>query len=45
MLYVTTQGTDSLLRIDPASGKVVNTIKVVGCRPNGLAINPGRQLA
>src|SRR5207302_1853782 len=34
-----------LLRLDPASGKVMNTIKVVGCRPNGLAINPDRQLA
>src|SRR2546430_4807180 len=45
MLYVTTLGTDSLLRINPADGKVVNTIKVAGCRPNGLAINPGRQLA
>jgi YVTN family beta-propeller protein len=45
MLYVTTQGNDSLLRINPASGTVVNTIKVKGCRPNGLAINPGRQLA
>jgi YVTN family beta-propeller protein len=45
MLYVTTQGNDSLLRINPATGTVVNTIKVKGCRPNGLAINPGRQLA
>ena len=32
-------------RYDPADGKVVSTIKLAGCHPYGLAINPGRQLA
>src|SRR5207248_1866794 len=45
MLYVTTPSTDSLLKINPADGKVVSTIKLAGCHPYGLAINPGRQLA
>lgn len=44
-LYVTTPRTDSIVELDPSSGKVVRTLKQTGCRPAGLAINPSRQLA
>jgi len=44
MLYVTTANNDSLVRINPADG-ARSTISVAGCHPNGLAINPLRQLA
>lgn len=45
MLYVATSGPDSLVQIDPANGKVMSTFQLTGCRPHGLAVNPGRQLA
>jgi DNA-binding beta-propeller fold protein YncE len=44
-LYVTTPGSDSLLQLDPSSGKITRTFKQKGCHPSGLAINPSRQLA
>jgi len=45
LLYVTVAGLDSIVAINPSDGKTVRTIKVAGCHPHGLAINPGRQLA
>jgi hypothetical protein len=44
-LYVTTPKTDSVLRLDPATGAVTRTFTQKGCRPAGLAINPSRQIA
>ena len=44
-LYVTTPHTDSIVELDPSSGRLVRTLKQTGCRPTGLAINPSRQLA
>lgn len=45
MLYVGSTETDSVLRIDPATGTVVRTYKLAGCHVGGLGINPSRQLA
>lgn len=44
-IYVTTPHTDSILQLDPSTGAVTRTFSQSGCRPSGLAINPGRQLA
>jgi hypothetical protein len=44
-LYVNTPGTDSLLQINTATGKVTRTYTIRHCHPAGLAINPARQLA
>ena len=45
MLYVATPKKDSLVQIDPASGKTKRTYVLPKCRPKGVAINPARQLA
>ena len=45
LVYAASTETDSVVQINPASGKVTNTFKVAGCHPAGLAINPNRQLA
>ena len=45
LLYVTAPETNSLLRIDPATGNITQTYVVKNCHPHGLAINPARQLA
>ena len=44
-LYVATPKTDSIVVLDPSSGKTVRTLKQDKCHPKGLAINPSRQLA
>jgi outer membrane protein assembly factor BamB len=44
-LYVNTPGTDSLLQINTATGKVIRAYTIRHCHPSGLAINPARQLA
>lgn len=45
MLYVTAPDADALFRIDPVKEEIVNTYKLDGCKPSGLAINPTRELA
>lgn len=45
-LYVTAHGANYLLQVNPADGSVTRRYTLSArCRPNGLAINPGRQLA
>lgn len=45
-LYVDATGANSLLQIDPSDGKVTRTYTLTPhCHPNGVAINPARQLA
>jgi hypothetical protein len=36
---------DAIYRIDPASGLVTRKLVAKGCHPNGMAINPARDLA
>ena len=45
MVYATVSGTDSLVQINPATGFVTRSYVIAKCRPNGVAINPARQLA
>ena len=45
MVYATVSGTDSLVQIDPATGFVTRSYVIAKCRPNGVGINPARQLA
>ena len=44
-VYVTVPSADAIYRIDPSSGKVTRKMVAKGCHPNGLAINPTRNLA
>jgi streptogramin lyase len=44
-VYVTVPSADAIYRIDPASGAVTRKLVAKGCRPNGMAINPARNLA
>lgn len=45
-LYVDATGANALLQINPADGTVTRTYTLTPhCHPNGLAINPARQLA
>ncbi|HSS60581.1 MAG TPA: WD40 repeat domain-containing protein [Candidatus Limnocylindrales bacterium] len=44
-IYVTAPTLDSLLQLDASTGTVTRSYMQLGCRPSGLAINPGRQLA
>ena len=43
--YVWRSGTDSLVQINPATGFVTRSYVIAKCRPNGVGINPARQLA
>ena len=45
MVYATVSGTDSLVQINPATGFVTRSYVIAKCRPNGVGINPARQLA
>jgi len=45
MVYATVSGTDSLVQINPATGFVTRNYVIAKCRPNGVGINPARQLA
>jgi hypothetical protein len=45
MVYATVSGTDSLVQINPATGFVTRSYLIAKCRPNGVGINPARQLA
>jgi len=45
MVYATVSGTDSLVQINPATGFVTRSYVIAKCRPNGVGINPSRQLA
>jgi hypothetical protein len=45
LVYATVPKTSSVVQIDPASGYITRTFVIPRCEPNGLAINPGRQLA
>jgi len=44
-VYVTVPSADAIYRIDPAAGVVTRKLVAKGCHPNGMAINPGRNLA
>jgi len=45
-LYVDATGANALLQINPADGKVTRTYTLAPhCHPNGVAINPRRQLS
>jgi DNA-binding beta-propeller fold protein YncE len=44
-VYVTVPSADAIYRIDPASGQVTRKLVAKGCHPNGMAINPARNLA
>ena len=44
-LYVTVPSADAIYRIDPAAGVVTRKFVAKGCHPNGMAINPSRNLA
>jgi DNA-binding beta-propeller fold protein YncE len=44
-VYVTVPSADAIYRIEPASGLVTRKIVAKGCHPNGMGINPGRNLA
>jgi len=44
-IYVSSPGTSSVVQIDPVDGMTTRNYFIKGCRPSGLAINPGRQLA
>ena len=44
-VYVTVPSADAIYRIDPASGVVTRKLVAKGCHPNGMAINPARNLA
>lgn len=45
-LYVTSTGTNALVQFNPADGRLTRTYTLAPhCHPNGLAINPTRQLA
>ncbi len=45
-LYVDATGANALLQINPADGRVTRTYTLAPhCHPNGVAINPNRQLA
>ena len=44
-VYVTVPSADAIYRVDPATGLITRKLVAKGCHPNGMAINPGRNLA
>jgi DNA-binding beta-propeller fold protein YncE len=44
-VYVTVPSADAIYRIDQSSEKVTRKLVAKGCHPNGLAVNPSRNLA
>lgn len=40
MLYVTSSDADSIFRIDPTTGAIKGRIRLGGCLPHGMAIDP-----